>query len=106
PRGADRRMPRAISLGLQPLQDSRRRGGAAEMSRIVFALMWLVHGLPFRALTAIGNSVGTALFWLIPERRRVTRINLEKCFPLMPQPERERLARGAFKSFCRAFIDR
>jgi len=76
------------------------------MSSIVFALMWLVHGLPFRALTAIGNGVGAALFWLIPERRRVTRINLEKCFPLMSQPERERLARGAFKSFCRAFIDR
>src|SRR5256885_9376507 len=76
------------------------------MSRIVFALMWLVHGLPFRALTAIGNGVGTLLFWAIPERRRVTRINLEKCFPRMPAEERERLARAAFKSFCRAFIDR
>src|SRR5437764_1793206 len=76
------------------------------MSRIVFALMWLVHGLPFRALTAIGNGVGTLLLWAIPERRRVTRINVEKCFPRMPAEERERLARAAFKSFCRAFIDR
>ena len=76
------------------------------MSRIVFALMWLTHGLSFRALTAIGNGVGTALFWLIPERRRVTRINLAKCFPQMPEPERERLARAAFRSFCRSFVDR
>jgi KDO2-lipid IV(A) lauroyltransferase len=76
------------------------------MSRIVFALMWLVHGLPFRALAAIGNGVGSVLFWLIPERRRVTRINLQKCFPQMAGAERERLARGAFRCFCRAFIER
>ena len=76
------------------------------MSRILFALMWLVHWLPFRALAAIGNAVGTLLFWLIPERRRVTRINLQKCFPQMPAAERERLARAAFRAFCRSFVDR
>ena len=36
-------------------------------------------------IAAIGNIVGGALFWLIAERRRVVRINLEKCFPQMPQ---------------------
>jgi len=76
------------------------------VSRIVFGLMWLLHRLPFPALTAIGNAVGAALFWLIPERRRVTRINLQMCFPQMPAAERERLARAAFRSFCRSFIDR
>src|SRR6266850_526887 len=109
--GAHCGMPRAVPVGLQPLQDARR--GAAEtwkvnarVSRIVFALMWLIHGLPFRALAAVGNAVGAALFWLIPERRRVTRINLEKCFPQMAPEERERLARAAFRAFCRSFIDR
>ena len=68
--------------------------------------MWLAHWLPFRALAAIGNAVGAALFWLIPERRRVARINLEKCFPSMPAQDRERLARAAFRAFCRGFIDR
>ena len=76
------------------------------MSRILFALMWLVHWLPFRALAAIGNAVGMLLFWLIPERRRVTRINLAKCFPSMDAAERERLARAAFRAFCRSFVDR
>ena len=76
------------------------------MSRILFALLWLVHWLPFRALAAIGNAVGTLLFWLIPERRRVTRINLAKCFPRMEEAERERLARAAFRAFCRSFVDR
>lgn len=76
------------------------------MSRLILALMWLVHWLPFGALAAIGNGIGAVLFWLIPERRRVTRINLQKCFPTMSEAERERLARGAFKAFCRGFIDR
>jgi KDO2-lipid IV(A) lauroyltransferase len=68
--------------------------------------MWLIHGLPLRALAAVGNAVGAALFWLIPERRRVTRINLAKCFPDMPEAARERLARAAFRAFCRSFVDR
>jgi KDO2-lipid IV(A) lauroyltransferase len=68
--------------------------------------MWLIHWLPFRALARIGDAVGVVLFWLIPERRRVTRINLEKCFPAMPMREREKLARAAFRAFCRAFVDR
>jgi len=76
------------------------------MTRLVLALMWLAHFLPARALAGLGNGVGTALFWLIPERRRVTRVNLEKCFPGMPSAERERLARAAFRAFCRGFVDR
>jgi KDO2-lipid IV(A) lauroyltransferase len=68
--------------------------------------MWLVHFLPFRAVAAIGEAIGSALFWLIPERRKVTRINLEKCFPTMPHEERERLARAHFRAFVRSFIDR
>jgi Kdo2-lipid IVA lauroyltransferase/acyltransferase len=76
------------------------------MSRIVFAFMYLVHFLPFRAVAAIGNAVGTVLFWLIPERRAVTRINLAKCFPQMDPKDRERLARRHFRAFCRSFIDR
>jgi Kdo2-lipid IVA lauroyltransferase/acyltransferase len=76
------------------------------MSRAVFAFIWLVHFLPLRMIAAIGNAVGAILYWLIPERRRVTRINLEKCFPQMPPRSRERLARAHFRAFCRSFIER
>jgi len=76
------------------------------MSRVVLALMWLVHFLPLRVIAGIGNAIGAVLYWLIPERRRVTRINLEKCFPQMSAAERERLARAAFRAFCRGFVDR
>jgi KDO2-lipid IV(A) lauroyltransferase len=68
--------------------------------------MWLVRFLPFRAVAAIGEAMGAAAFWLIPERRRVTRINLEKCFPTMDPAEREKLARAHFRAFLRSFIDR
>lgn len=76
------------------------------MSRVIFALMWLAHFLPFRVLAAIGSAVGWLLFWLIPERRRVARINLEKCFPQKGRAERERLARASFRAFGRSFVDR
>ncbi len=75
------------------------------MSRLVFALMWLVHWLPMWAIAAVGNLAGTVAFWLIPERRRVTRINLAKCFPQMHAPERERLARAHFRAFMRSFVE-
>lgn len=76
------------------------------MSRLVFALMWLVHFLPLGLQAAIGNALGSALFWLIPERRHVTRVNLAKCFPAMDPAARERLARAHFRAFTRSFIER
>ena len=75
------------------------------MSRIVFGFMWLLRLLPLGAMAAAGNAAGAVLFWLIPERRRVTRINLEKCFPDMAVRERERLARAHFRAFCRSFLE-
>jgi len=75
------------------------------MSRVVFAFMWLVRFFPLNILAQIGNGVGSVLFWLIPERRRVTRINLQKCFPQKPPTERESLARAHFRAFCRAFVE-
>jgi KDO2-lipid IV(A) lauroyltransferase len=73
---------------------------------VIFALLWVAHFLPYRVLVAIGNMVGVLAFWLIPERRRVTRINLAKCFPGKNPAEREQLARAHFRSFCRGFVDR
>jgi KDO2-lipid IV(A) lauroyltransferase len=65
-----------------------------------------VHFLPLALQAALGNMAGSLLFWLIPERRRVTRINLARCFPAMPEAERERLARAHFRAFSRSVIER
>jgi len=75
------------------------------MSRIVFVFMWLARFLPFSLLARVGSATGAVLFWLIPERRKVTRINLDKCFPGKTPAERERLARAHFRAFCRAFVE-
>ncbi len=76
------------------------------MSAAVFAFMYMVHFLPLRLVALIGNAVGAAAFWLIPERRKVTRINLQKCFPQLSRNEREKLARAHFRAFCRSFVER
>ena len=68
--------------------------------------MYVVHFLPLAVVAVIGNAVGAIAFWLIPERRAVTRINLQKCFPHLPEEEREQLARAHFRAFCRSFIER
>ena len=76
------------------------------MSRILFTLMWLIRFLPFRVVSIIGGAAGAVAYWLIRERRLVTRVNLEKCFPQMESGDRERLARAHFRAFCRSFADR
>ncbi len=76
------------------------------MRRIIFFLLWVAHFLPYPVLVVIGNVVGFLAFWLIPERRYVTRVNLAKCFPQMESEERETLARAHFRAFCRGFVDR
>jgi KDO2-lipid IV(A) lauroyltransferase len=75
------------------------------MTRMAAALLWLAHFMPLGVLAALGNALGAALYWLVPERRCVTRINLEKCFPQMAPAERERLARAHFRIFCRSVLE-
>ena len=69
-------------------------------------MMWLLHFLPLSVLAAVGNAVGAIAFWLVRERREVTRINLAKCFPEMLPAARERLARAHFRAFCRSLLER
>jgi len=75
------------------------------MTRILLGILWLLHFLPLGALAAVGNTLGRLAFWLIPERRRVTRVNLEKCFPQMVPEARERLARAHFRAVTRSLLE-
>ncbi len=75
------------------------------MTRLLVGLLWLLHFLPLGALAAFGNALGSLLYWVVPERRRVTRINLEKCFPQMAPAARERLARAHFRAFIRSVVE-
>jgi KDO2-lipid IV(A) lauroyltransferase len=68
--------------------------------------MWLLHFLPLPLLALLGNGFGLAVYALGRERRRVTRRNLELCFPEKSPVERERIVRGAFRSFGRSLLER
>jgi Kdo2-lipid IVA lauroyltransferase/acyltransferase len=76
------------------------------VSRLLLGLIWLIHLLPLGLQAAIGGAIGRAMFWLVRSRRRVTRINLAKCFPHMDPAARERLARAHFRAFARSFVER
>ncbi|MBV8032162.1 MAG: lipid A biosynthesis acyltransferase [Betaproteobacteria bacterium] len=76
------------------------------MSRLVFGFMWVLRFFPVGFVAWTGERVGALMFWLIAERRNVTRINLRLCFPALPGEERERLARAHFRAFVRAFLER
>lgn len=76
------------------------------MSRAVFFLMYLLHGLPLSVQRAIADGLACLLYWLVGERREVIRINLGKCFPETSAAERERLARAHFRAFLRSFVER
>ncbi|MFM2408986.1 MAG: hypothetical protein RL358_1728 [Pseudomonadota bacterium] len=76
------------------------------MTRLAVFIFWLLHFLPYRALVTIGNGLGALLFLLAKERRRVATINLQLCFPDMPETAREALVREHFKLFTRGVIER
>lgn len=75
------------------------------MTHLLIGMLWVLRLLPMPAIVLAGDTLGAILFWLVPERRRVTRINLEKCFPRMPSHARERLARAHFRAFGRSFVE-
>src|SRR5438046_2746964 len=76
------------------------------LTRLALGLIWLVHGLSFRAIARIGRSVGWLGYWLAVPRRKVVMINLRLCFPDLTEPERVALARRHFSAVGRAFLDR
>jgi KDO2-lipid IV(A) lauroyltransferase len=72
------------------------------MTRFAMCLMWLLHFLPLGMLSALGGAAGWLAFWAVPERRKVARINIAKCFPHQTPDESEQLARAHFRAFGRA----
>jgi KDO2-lipid IV(A) lauroyltransferase len=74
--------------------------------RLGVFIFWLIHFLPFRIIVALGNGLGTVLYPLAAERRKVGSINLKLCFPDMRDEAREKLLRDHFRLFCRGLIER
>jgi KDO2-lipid IV(A) lauroyltransferase len=76
------------------------------LTRLGLGLIWLIHLLPYRAISLLGDALGTLLYLLPTERREVARTNLALCFPERSRAERERLVRATFRRFSRSLLDR
>ncbi|MBU0689569.1 MAG: lipid A biosynthesis acyltransferase [Gammaproteobacteria bacterium] len=76
------------------------------LARLGVFILWLIHFLPFRLIVAIGNALGTMIYLLAGERRRVGDINLKLCFPEMSEMARKQLLRAHFKMFFRGLVER
>ena len=76
------------------------------LARFGVFVLWLIHFLPFRVIVAIGNVVGSLLYFLSAERRKVGAINLKLCFPGMSDVARKKLLHDHFRMFGRGLIER
>jgi len=76
------------------------------IARIGVFVLWLLHFLPFRLQAWTGNTLGTLLYYLAAERRRVATINLRLCFPEWTDAARGLLVRQNFRAFARSFLER
>lgn len=65
--------------------------------RILFALLYLIQLLPFPLIQKIGAAAGSAAYYLAAPRRRIGRINLEKCFPEWTAGQRRRVLKAHFR---------
>ena len=76
------------------------------MSRLLVALLWLIHWLPLSVQAPIGRGIGLLLYWVIAPRRRVVHTNLRLCFPELSDAERRALAKEHFALAGRSLIER
>lgn len=75
-------------------------------TRLLLALLWLLHWLPLGLQAAFGRGVGALLYRLAGSRRRVALRNLELCLPDLDAAQRERLAREHFGWLGRSIVER
>ncbi len=75
------------------------------VTRIGLVVIWLLHFLPLGVLALLGQGLGTLLYAVAGERRRVVLLNLKLCFPELSEAERHTLARQHFGALTRGFIE-
>jgi KDO2-lipid IV(A) lauroyltransferase len=72
-------------------------------SEVAVFILWLLHFLPLRWISAIGAGLGSILYRF--GRGRVTRINLALCFPHMSEEDRHELGLRHFKMLGRSALE-
>ncbi|MDX1459745.1 MAG: lysophospholipid acyltransferase family protein [Xanthomonadales bacterium] len=76
------------------------------MGFAVFSLLVrIISFLPARVLEWLSHPLGRLTWWISPTKRASTRRNLSCCFPGMPDPERERLARRSIRHYAMVALE-
>lgn len=60
---------------------------------LVLCLFWLIAHLPYSWLIPAGRSLGTFLGLVAGKVKRVSRVNIELCFPTLDKEERQKLVK-------------
>ena len=76
------------------------------MSRLLLAILWLLHWFPLPVIRAVGAFVGVMLYVAIPSRRHIVMTNLRLCFPGRDEAWRRGIMRRHFIGFGRSALDR
>lgn len=75
-------------------------------ARIALAFLWLLHWLPLRVQSTLGNGIGLLLHALAADRRRIATRNIELCLPELDATARARLVREHFRWLGRSILER
>jgi len=76
------------------------------LSKFGLLVMRLTAFLPLSLVRALGAVLGLLLYAFAWERRRVTRVNLQVCFPKKNAFELKELMKKTFIKFAQAWLDR
>lgn len=76
------------------------------MSRVVIAILWLLHWLPLSVLSLLGRGLGMLLYWFVRGRRHIVAVNLRLCFPEVGDAGRKRMAKAHFQVLGRSLLER
>jgi Kdo2-lipid IVA lauroyltransferase/acyltransferase len=66
---------------------------------IGLGVLRVLSWLPLPLAAAIGAGLGMVLYCFHGPRRRVVRINIERCFPQLPRAQQRRIVRRHFRAF-------
>jgi len=76
------------------------------VSRVLVAILWLLHWLPLGVLVPVGRGLGVMLYALARRRRHIATTNLTLCFPELNETQVRTLCREHFRMLGRSFLER
>jgi KDO2-lipid IV(A) lauroyltransferase len=75
------------------------------MTWLLRIVLILLGNLPLPLLHALGVVIGTLMWWLPNNLKRMTRVHLRRCLPELDDAERDRLARRSLIETAKALLE-